>query len=286
MPEKWTGRSQANSLGFSIFLWTIKHLPLGFSYAILRLVTIFYLFFSQKANNALIDFFGRLQLYKPDSISRRYATFNLFGQALVDKLAVYMQAGKRLSFDFENEQQLHQLAEDGKGAILLGAHLGNWEIASQLLYRINVPIHIIMLDNEQEKIKSLLEKHATDKTFSIIPITEDISFVFKIKEALDNGGFVCMHADRYMEGMRILEANFLGEKAKFPYGPFFLGTRLKAPVVFVYAIKEGKYHYHFSCSTPYNETEPANLLESYVQVIEQKAKKFPRQWYNFYPFWD
>ncbi|KXK18024.1 MAG: acyltransferase [Candidatus Parvibacillus calidus] len=286
MPEKWTGRSQANSLGFSIFIWIIKHFPLGFSYLLLRLVAIFYLFFSAKANNALIEFYTTLKLNRPYSILRRYATFNLFGQALIDKLAIYLQVGKELSFDFENEQQLHQLAQEGKGAILLGAHLGNWEIASQLLHRIKVPIHVVLLDNEEKKIKSLIERNSTGKSFSTIPISEDISFVIKIKEALDNGGFVCMHADRYMDGMRVLEAEFLGKSAKFPLGPFYLGTRLKAPAVFVYAIKDRKFHYQFSCSKAYRLKTSEELLHAYVHLLEQMARNHALQWYNFYPFWD
>lgn len=285
MAQQWSGRSQANTLGFSVFLWLIRRFPLSFSYALLRPVALYYLFFSKHANKSLIQYFSKLGLARPSSPARRYKAFYLFGQALIDKLAIYMNAGKELSFDFDNEQQLHRFAADGRGALLLGAHLGNWEIAGQLLYRIDAPVHIVMLDNEQDQIKNLLEQHSAGKSFSIIPISEDITFVIKIKEALDNGGLVCMHADRFMEGMRTLEADFLDSTAQFPFGPFFMGGKLKAPVAFVYAMKDGKSHYQFSCSQPFENTDPRTLLESYVDLLESKARQFPYQWYNFYPFW-
>ena len=95
-----------------------------------------------------------------------------------------------------------------------------------------------------------------------------------------------MHADRYMDGMRVLEAEFLGKGAKFPLGPFYLGTRLKAPAVFVYAIKDRKFHYQFSCSKAYRLKTSEELLHAYVHLLEQMARNHALQWYNFYPFWD
>jgi len=285
MADQWNGKSQANALGFSIFLWMIKRLGLACAYALLKFVAIYYLFFSKRANEGLISFFRKIKIPDPTSISNRYKAFDLFGQSLIDKLATYMGAGQKLSFDFNNEEKLHELAARGKGAILLGAHLGNWEIAGQLMYRIDTSIHIVMLDNEQHQIKSLLEKHATGKSFSIIPISDDMTFVLKIKQALDSGGFVCMHADRFMPGMRTLKTELLGHEATFPFGPFFLGSKLKAPVAFVYAMKDSKYHYQFSCSEEYKDEKPEDLLNYYVAHLEGQAGKYPHQWYNFYDFW-
>ncbi|MCO6461204.1 MAG: hypothetical protein J5I59_07360 [Saprospiraceae bacterium] len=285
MAERWSGRSQAKAKGFSIFIWWIKHLPLIFSYILLSFVALYYLFFSKVANLALKDYFNKMQLSRPNAIFHRYKSFILFGQSIIDKLAIYAGAGKRLSFDFENETELRRLAATGKGALLLGAHVGNWEIAGQLLYRIDAPVYVVMRDNEEENIKKLLERHSAGKSFSIIPISEDATFVFKIKEALSLGGLVCMHADRYLEGMRTLEGIFLGHSALFPLGPFYLGSRLNVPVAFVYAMKEGRFHYRFSCSESYTDLDAPTLLNRYLQLLESKAKAYPHQWYNFYPFW-
>lgn len=286
MTERWSGQSQAGKAGFSIFLWWIQHLPLIFSYLLLYPVAAFYLFFSKKANLSLIEYFQQLQVANPDSIHHRYKSFLNFGQSLVDKLAVYAGKGNRITFDFENEQELHRLASTGKGALLLGAHLGNWEIAGQLLYRIDAPIHIVMRDNEEEKIKQLLEQHSKGKSFSIIPISDDASFIITIKNALAAGGLVCMHADRYMSGMRTLKSTFLGRVAHFPFGPFFMGSNLKVPIVFVYAMKDSLYHYQFSCSQAYTDISPEDLFQRYLNLLEEKAKLYPYQWYNFYPFWE
>ena len=57
-----------------------------------------------------------------------------------------------------------------------------------------------------------------------------------------------MHADRFLEGNKTLTANFLGEQARFPMGPFLLASKFKVPVSFVFAVKESNLHYHFFAS--------------------------------------
>ncbi|MBK7603856.1 MAG: hypothetical protein IPI15_09770 [Saprospiraceae bacterium] len=113
---------------FSIFLWLIRKAGLSSAYILLKFVAVYYLFFSKRANEGLIHFFSKIKLPQPASLSNRFKAFDLFGAISDDKLATYMGAGKKLSFDFDNEQKLHELA-CRKGALLLGAHLGNWEIA-------------------------------------------------------------------------------------------------------------------------------------------------------------
>lgn len=285
MSVAWSGRSQANSLGFIIFIWVIRHLGLHLAYALLKVVAVYYLFFSKQSNEALKEYFERIRVKNPRDIRHRYRTFVLFGQSLIDKIAVYTNTAQKLKFDFENEHYLHELAARKQGALLLGAHLGNWEIAGQLLRRIDTDIYIVMLENEHERIKKILDGVSRQKSFQVIPVTEDISFVVKIKEVLDNGGFVCMHADRFLEGMRTLSHEFLGHNADFPYGTFFMGSRLKTPVTFVYGLKDALFHYQFSCTRPLVTTSPEDLLTDFVKVMETKAKDYPHQWYNFYPFW-
>ncbi|MBK7605651.1 MAG: hypothetical protein IPI15_19210 [Saprospiraceae bacterium] len=50
-------------------------------------------------------------------------------------------------------------------------------------------------------------------------------------------------------------------------------------------MKDSKYHYQFSCSEAHQGEKPQELLDNYVTHLEDKASKYPHQWYNFYDFW-
>ena len=59
--------------------------------------------------------------------------------------------------------------------------------------------------------------------------------------------FVCMPTGFWKE-IKHLTADFLGETARFPMGPFVLASKFKVPVSYVFAVKESKLHYHFFAS--------------------------------------
>lgn len=285
MSAEWSGQSKGTALGYSIFIFLIRFCGLRIAYALLKIVILFYLFFSAQANDALIQFYKKVGLAAAHRWQYRYQNFNFFGQALIDKIATYAGYAKSLSFDFENENELHKLAASGSGALLIGAHLGNWEIASQLMHRISKKVYVLMLENEHEKIKDLINAVTHEKSFEIIPLTEDITMMIKVKTALDEGSFICMHADRYLNKNRTISLDFLGEKTIFPEGPFILASKLNVPVSFVYAIKKSELHYDFSCTDAIQSQHPLEIAQSYVQLLEKMARLYPLQWYNFYQYW-
>jgi predicted LPLAT superfamily acyltransferase len=100
-----------------------------------------------------------------------------------------------------------------------------------------------------------------------------------------------MHADRFLEGNRVIEIPFLGKKACFQAGPFIVAAQFKTPVCFVFAMKESTTHYHFYSSeirsydfSDKNETIRKMLLE-FAAGMEEKVRAYPEQWYNYYDFW-
>jgi len=151
-----------------------------------------------------------------------------------------------------------------------------------------------MLEAEHEKIKAMLDKVMTRKSMNIIPIKDDFSYLFLIKEALQRGEIVAMHGDRFMEGSKTVTKTFLGRKAKFPEGPFYLSVKYKKPVIFVSAVKETNSHYHFYATKPYYDTNSSltkearisKLLDLYIDELEKTLKSYPEQWFNYYYFWD
>ena len=110
-----------------------------------------------------------------------------------------------------------------KGGLLLSAHIGNWEIAGHLLKRLNTKINIVMFDGEHQQLKEYLAGVTGERNANIIVIKNDLSHIYQIKEALDKNELVCMHADRFVEGVKTMEVDFLGRKCKIPVRSFYFG---------------------------------------------------------------
>jgi len=291
--SSWKGKTRGGVLGYKIFVWTLKYLGISFAYFLLNFVVAYFVFTSPKAFKSLFSYFRNSQgfsfLRSLISIPRNYY---LFGQVLLDKIAMLAGFQSKFTFDFEGEEYLRQM---GKGGLLISAHIGNWEIAGQLLNRLEKKINIILFDAEHNQIKGLMSEVLTNRQVHFITIKDDLSHLTEIKHALTNGEIIAMHGDRYIAGNKTMQIDFLGKPASFPVGPVNMAAKFGVPVSYVFAIKESRSHYHFfatPCSMiPYSgnlEKREKNFrvaLSAYVEFLEKIIKRYPLQWFNYYDFW-
>lgn len=290
--SSWQGKSKGKPLGYQIFVFVLKTAGILPAYFLLRFVTFYYLIFSRKSTKSTFNYFHKRHKYGVlSSVYKVYQNYNLLGQTLIDKVVIRSGIPNKFTFNLDGIHHLHTIAAQKKGGLLLTAHIGNWETASHLLKDIDARINVVIFDGEDEGIKEYMSSVTGKSPLNFITITEDMSHIFKISEAFLNDELVCMPADRFMPGNKIVTRAFLGEDAKFPVGPFILATKFNVPVSFVYGMKEGIFHYHFFASEPKEYTDVTNkpaveqLITDFVNDMEIKVKKYPEQWYNYYDFW-
>jgi predicted LPLAT superfamily acyltransferase len=288
---KWHGRSRGTPLGYRIFVWLLRKGGLNAAYFLLHFVGLYYRLFVKKATDPLKYIYTkRMGFSMAESAKLIKKNIFIFGQTLIDKIAVLSGAAEQLSFAHEGVENIEKMVADGKGGILVSAHLGNWEVAGHLLKRVEAPINIVMYDGEGEQVRAYMEQFENKRSFNIIYIKEDQSHIYEMSAALNRNELICLHADRFRPGNRTMKHLFLGEEADFPAGPFILASKLKAPVCFVFAFKETNFHYHFY-AYPAKTYEGRGtigmelMLDDYIAIVEQMLKKYPEQWFNYFDFW-
>ncbi|WP_336515394.1 lipid A biosynthesis acyltransferase [Pollutibacter soli] len=288
----WQGKSRGTPLGYRIFVATLKHLGLTPAYALLHLVAFYYLVFSFKSSRISYRFFRDRMHYSPGkAVTHVYKNYVRFGESIIDKIAVLSGIPTRLSFNFDDEYLLHEMISRGRGGLLLSAHIGNWEVAGNLLRRLKTKINIVLFDGEDEAIRKYITGVTGDWQVGVIVLKEDLSHIYAISEALRNNELICMHADRFLEGNKTISTDFLGSKARFPIGPFVLAQTFKVPVTFVFAMKQTKFHYYLYGSQlldDYSKEKTKGMqlmVDKFAADMEEKVKLYPDQWYNFYNFW-
>ena len=294
--SSWKGKTRGGVVGYKIFISIIKYIGLPFAYFILRFIVVYFVLFSPKGTKTIYSYFKHIHRYTTfTSIINIFRNFYVLGQVLIDKISMLGGFNNKFTFDFEGENYLLDMIKQKKGGLLIGAHIGNWEIAGQLLERLDVRINIVMLDAEHQKIKKMLDNTLVKKNMNIIAIKEDFSHLFKIKEALQNNEFIAIHGDRYISGTKTISCKFLGKEALFPSGTLYLASKYGSPVSFVAAMKETNTHYRFYASQPKIYPYPSNLktrnseqkrmIEDYVSELEKIVLEYPLQWFNYYYFW-
>jgi predicted LPLAT superfamily acyltransferase len=289
---QWSGKSQGSALGYKIFIFLLRIGGLKPAYALLYIVGWYYIFFVPAATRPL-KYLYQERLGMDSRTARKLIRKNIirFGQTILDKIYLFSTRKNPFTITREGERNLNDMVDAGKGGIIVSAHLGNYELAGQLLERLETVINIVMYDGEDTQIKQYLDKVADKKTFNIIFIKEDMSHIYEMSAAISRNELICLHADRYVPGTRTIKHDFLGKEALFPLGPFILASKLRAPVSIVFTLKLADLHYHFTATVPQvyegrGMQGAERMLEDYVAALEEKVKQYPDQWFNYFDFWE
>jgi len=293
MPQ-WEGKSKGNKAGYRIFVFICRKLGVLPAYFILIFVAFYYFLFSYSSSKHIYTYFRKRIGFSPaKSILKIYQNYFLLGQSLLDKVIVMAGIGNKFTYHFDGEENLREIVRRGKGGILISAHVGNWEAAGHLLKRLNTRVNVVMYDGEHQQIKDFLNEVTGGRNFNVIVVRDNISHVYAIGEALQKNELVCLHADRFVGSTKTVSKEFLGAPARFPLGPFALASTFKVPVSFVFAFKESLHHYHFFGSNLFEydnsisrQQYTENLIDTFVTEVEQKVRKYPEQWFNYYNFWE
>ncbi|MDR0228220.1 MAG: lipid A biosynthesis acyltransferase [Flavobacteriaceae bacterium] len=286
---QWQGKSKGTLLGYKIFVFCIKKLGIKVAYSVLVFVAFYYFVTARSSNKSLYYYlhhrhgFSKIKTWK-----MMYMSYFRFGQILIDKTAISVGLRNRFTYDFDGIDILKQLLAEKKGAILISAHVGNFEVAEYFFADIDFEcqINLVTTDREHSFIKEYFESISTKTNLKFIIVKDDMSHIFEINNCLTNNEIICFTGDRYFPGTKVLTEEFLGEEAIFPAGPFSIASRMKVPVAYVYVMKERNLHYHlYTRRAEVKHRDAQHLLKSYCDSVTQIVKKYPLQWFNYYDFW-
>mgnify|MGYP000928638069 CR=1 FL=1 len=283
----WEGKSKGTTTGYKIFIYLIKNIGINAAYLLLAFVSFYYFLFNRKQTRIIYQYFRKRQKQSVlKSWINTYRNNFVFGQTIIDKVAIAAGMEDKYTYEFDGIENIHQLAKDQSAGIMISAHVGNFEVAQHFMGEFNKKIHLVTTDEERVAIKSLLDSVMAKPKVEFIIVKDDMSHIFDIHKTIEEQEMICFTGDRFFPNIKTLEGTLLGEKAEFPAGPFLLSSRLNTPVLFVYVMRERNRHYHlYARKAEFKNRDANSLLESYTQSIEKILEKYPLQWFNYYDFW-
>lgn len=290
----WKGKTRGGAFGYLFFILLIKKAGIHLAYAFLCLVVVYFIPFSPRSTLAVWRYGRRVLGYsRLQTVRLLWVNYYRLGQVLIDKVAIGCGKQHKYHFRFEHYREFLDVLNAPGGVVMIGAHIGNWEVGAPFFDDYGKKMNIVMYDAEYRKIKAILERNMQERNYKVIPVNEDnLTHVFNINDALHRNEYVCFQGDRFVKGAPCLRISFLGREAAFPAGPFVLASRLDVPVVFYFAMREkGRtYRFHFFLAGKVKRSKEKKkevaLLEQYVDRLEEIVKKYPEQWFNYYDFWN
>lgn len=289
--KQWSGKSRGGRFGYQFFVYTIRLLGVRCAYCFLAFIVVYFIPFAPKATISIWRYNRqRRKLGVLRSIKELYCHYYVFGQTLIDKIAMKGGMGARYNYKFDNYERFLEILNSGDGVVMIGAHVGCWEAGAGFFGTYGKKINIVMFDGEHRQIKEVLEDNAGNgNNYNIIAINNDaIAAMLQMKVALNNGEYICFNGDRYMGKDNTYVSNLLGAPILLPSGPFKIAAKCRVPVVFYYSMRESGQTYRFIFEEPQFLTKitPEKLAAQYSQSLENIVTKYPRQWFNFYDYWN
>ena len=220
---------------------------------------------------------------------KTYQNHCMFGQVVIDRFAMY--AGKKFQFEIEGYEYFQQLADKPEAFIQLSSHIGNYEMAGYTLVSHNKPFNALVFFGEKESVMENRSTMFSDKNIRMIPVKEDMSHLFLIDCALQQGEIVSMPADRIFGSKKYVIDKLLGADAKLPLGPFSVATMRGLNVLAVNVMKHSTKGYRIYVKPLDYDKEASRskqieqLAHNYVMELERMLYMYPTQWYNYFDFW-
>ena len=295
MSLAWQQQQERGSrTSIRMMAWVAQSLGRPIARALLYPICIYFLLGSGAARRA-IGRFREQAISRPVSWRDLFRHYHAFASTILDR--VYFLRGRFDLFEIQMHglDALDRELAKGRGCVLLGSHLGSFEVVRAVgLSRQHIEIRVLMDEQNASLIRGLIQELNPVVAETVIQVG-GADTMLQVKECLDRGGVVGIMGDRVMQDNQAVVCNFLGCEARFPIGAMRLAHVVCAPVVLFFGLYRGgnRYEVHlesFSEAVQLSHEQRATDLKQWTQRYADRLEAFcrraPDNWFNFYEFWN
>jgi KDO2-lipid IV(A) lauroyltransferase len=209
----------------------------------------------------------------------------------IDTLRIDRSAPEAMvqSVEVDHFERIEAAVAQGKGAILVTCHLGNFDLVGQYLmakgYRLTIPVERM----EPKELFDYLVSLRASNGINIVPLDRAPR---EMVRALRAGELVGVAGDRTVGGIGGTRTTFFGRTAILPHGPVSLARRTGSPLLLAVGIRRRDEGFlgHVSGPIPMvktsdSEADDRENMARLVTEMERIIAEYPGQWLQFSPLW-
>ena len=189
-------------------------------------------------------------------------------------------------FEIDGLDQLRRAYDDGKGVLLVTAHLGFWEAGTIFLPKLGFPTAFIAKRMKNPRMDEFLMRTREMSGGEIIDARRGAR---RIVKALHEGKVVCVLPDQDNRDGEVI--NFFGRPARTTTMVAQLALKTGAPIVHGFTLRTPDNRYYNWIEKPISAesfTGPdaaTRLTEHINRVIETAIRRQPEQWFWLHNRW-
>ncbi|HEX7417082.1 MAG TPA: hypothetical protein VF315_03420 [Steroidobacteraceae bacterium] len=259
----------------------------------LYLIAIYFFLFAPTVRRNSRAYLRRALGRTPDARDRFRHVLS-FATTIHDRVYLANERFDLFEVSIDGEEMMQQLYANGQGALLLGAHMGSFEIIHCIgRRRPGLRVSMAMYEENARKINTMLTAISPAAKPEIIGLGH-LDAMLRIRERLDQGVFVGVLGDRTLGHEPAQTVSVLNAPARLPVGPMRAAALLQRSVIFMAGLYRGGNRYHVvfeplaDFSTVSAAERPAAVRDAitrYAALIEKYCRSDPYSWFNFFDFW-
>jgi predicted LPLAT superfamily acyltransferase len=256
-------------------------------------ICVYYLCRSRPAHRTLRAFYMRA-LGRSPNWKDLFHHYHCFASTILDRLYFLRGRFDQFTITLNGADVLGRALAGGNGCLLLGSHLGSFEVVRAVgLARENIDIKVLM-DEENAPLMRTFFREVNPAVADNVLQAGRLDTMLRVQECLDGGGIVGMMGDRLRSVRQAVYCDFLGATAPFPTGTMRLAHAVRAPVVMFFGLYRGgnRYEVHLELlsdrielSEGRHEDDIRRWTQRYADRLAHYSRRAVDNWFNFYDFW-
>jgi predicted LPLAT superfamily acyltransferase len=298
--QHWASFNEVSFVaGMRLLFWIFRLFGRWPFRLVLYPVLLWYVLSKPRPRAASGDYLRRLSAYAEvrTGLSGVLRHFASFAENILDKMLLWGGLYNTADVQFHGIEQIEQRIREKRGTLLICSHLGNLELCRVLsLKRPGLRLTILVHTKHAQAFNQLLAALNPDSQLNLMQVSEITpATAILLAEKIEQGDFVVIAGDRVPVAShpRVAMADFLGQTAAFPVGPYILASVLQCPIYMLFSQQCGAHaEIHFellreSVRLPRKGRDAAlaELVQDYAARLEYHCLRAPLQWFNFYDFW-
>ena len=187
-----------------------------------------------------------------------------------------------------NKNFIDEALQKGKGAIILSAHLGSWELGGAAMGVVGYPINVVALDHKNKLVNKFFIRQRQMKNERVISIGIALKKCFRV---LKNNELLAIVGDKDFTNNGLV-SKFFGKDTLLPKGPAVFSLKTGAAIIPGFVIRDHDENCRLIFEKPIEyapsgdfEKDVINLTACCAKVLEDCIRRYPTQWYCFRKFW-
>lgn len=294
--RKWTSRSVGAPWQHRFFYFLIRIGGRRVAYLALYFVVLYYMLLRPDQRKKSQHYLRRRfpESAPPRRWFQSYAMSLELGKVLIDRAAVGILGPDVLSVSLEGKEELLGLLREGRGLILMTAHVGCWQVAMVALRFLGTRVNLLMQREEGDVDRHFFEHGGGGSPFHIIDPRGYLGGTLEMIGALKRGEVLSVMGDRMLGSDRSsVPVEFLGAQIAVPYSAYKIASATGAPIAVLLTRKSGPSEYGMEVAgvvrVPADLGRKSEAYRPYAQafadLLEGYTQRNPYQFFNFFDMW-